>query len=167
MRVREVLHNVIDVQREEGAAQWASLWYPFLEALFCWYHSYLGGYRSVCEKVLYPSVHVAMYSCISHLYEETLPPDFVIGLFQINKYGNRVFVHLKSILNLLCESDQLVFCGIVTSEASLAWCDDVVVLLGCVTFSFTLTVTWSDRAWRAGRAGIRPPNWLATRGRWQ
>ena len=68
-----------------------------------------------------------MYSCISHLYEETLPPDFVIGLFQINKYDNRVFVHLESILNLLCESDQLVFCGIVTSEASLAWCDDVVV----------------------------------------
>ena len=68
-----------------------------------------------------------MYSCISHLYEETLPPDFVIGLFQINKYDNRVFVHLESIFNLLCESDQLVFCGIVTSEASLAWCDDVVV----------------------------------------
>ena len=82
-----------------------------------------------------------MYSCISHLYEETLPPDFVIGLFQINKFGNRVFVHLESILNLLCESDQLVFCGIVTSEASLAWCDDVVVLLECVTFSCTLTVT--------------------------
>ena len=35
MRVREVLHTVIDVRGEEGAAQWASLWYPFLEALFC------------------------------------------------------------------------------------------------------------------------------------
>ena len=68
-----------------------------------------------------------MYSCISHLYEDTLSPDFFIGLFQINKYGNRVFVNLESILNLLCESDQLVFCGIVTSEASLACCDDVVV----------------------------------------
>ena len=33
-------------------------------------------------------------------------------------------------------------------------------LLGCVTFSCTLTVTWFDRAWRAGRAGIRPSNWL-------
>ena len=68
-----------------------------------------------------------MHSCIAHLYEETLPPDFVIAIFQINKAGNRVFVHLESILNILCESDQLVFCGIVNSEASLAWCDDVVV----------------------------------------
>ena len=82
------------------------------------------GYR---EKVLYPSVHVVMHFCIAHLYEETLLPYFVIGIFQINKAGNRVFVHLESILNLLCESDQLVVCDIVTSEASLAWCDDVVV----------------------------------------
>ena len=40
-------------------------------------------------------------------------------------------------------------------------------LLGCVTFSCTLTVTLFDRAWRAGRAGTRPSNWLATRGWWQ
>ena len=66
---------------------------------------------AVREKVLYPSVHVAMYSSISHIYEETLPPYFVICLFQINKDGNRVFVHLESIVNILCESDQLVFCG--------------------------------------------------------
>ena len=68
-----------------------------------------------------------MYSCISHLYEETSPPDFVIGLFQINKDGDRVFVHLESILNFLPEYNQLVFCGVVTSEASLAWCDNIVV----------------------------------------
>ena len=67
-----------------------------------------------------------MHSRVSHLDGETLPPYFVIGLFQINKDGDRVFVHFESILNLLCESDQLVFCGIVTYEASLAWCDDVV-----------------------------------------
>ncbi len=30
-------------------------------------------------------------------------------------------------MNIKCESDQLFFCGIVTYEASLAWCDDVVV----------------------------------------
>ena len=35
MCVWEVLHNVIDVQREERAAERAALWYPFLEALFC------------------------------------------------------------------------------------------------------------------------------------
>ena len=28
---------------------------------------------------------------------------------------------------LLCESNQLAFCGVVTSEARLAWCDDIVV----------------------------------------
>ena len=67
------------------------------------------------------------YSYISHLYEETLPPDFVIGLFQINKDGDRVFVHLESILNFPCEYMQLVFCDVATSEASLAWCDDIVV----------------------------------------
>ena len=66
------------------------------------------------------------YSYISHLYEETLPPDFVIGLFQINKDGDRVFVHLESILNFLCEYIQLVFCGVATSEASLAWCENIV-----------------------------------------
>ena len=92
----------------------------------------MGGYRSVREKVIYPSVHVAMYSCISHLYEETLPPDFVIGFFKINKYGNRVFVHLESILNLLCESDQLVFCGIVNFE--LAW--HGVMMLLCSSHQF-------------------------------
>ena len=64
---------------------------------------------------------------ISHLYEETLPPVFVIGLFQINKDGGHVFVHLESILNFLCEYIQLVFCGVATSEASLACCDDIVV----------------------------------------
>ena len=68
-----------------------------------------------------------MYSSTSHLYEETLPPCFVIGLFQINKDGDRDFVHLESILNLLCASNQLVFCDLVTSEASLAWGDDTVV----------------------------------------
>ena len=52
------------------------------------------------------------------------PPDFVIGLFQINKGGDRVFVHLESILNFLCEYIQLVFCGVATSEASLALCDE-------------------------------------------
>ena len=72
-------------------------------------------------------MHIAMHSCIYHLYEETLPPEFVIGLFQINKDGDRVFVHLESILNVLCESNQFVFSGVVTSEASLAWCDDIVV----------------------------------------
>ena len=76
------------------------------------------------EKVLYPPVHVAVHSYISHLYEETLPPAFVIGLFQINKGGDRVFVHLESILNFLCEYIQLVFCGVATSEASLALCDE-------------------------------------------
>ena len=35
MRIWEVLHNVIDVQRIEVAAEWAPLRYPFLEALFC------------------------------------------------------------------------------------------------------------------------------------
>ena len=68
-----------------------------------------------------------VYACISNLYEGTLPPYFVIYFSQINKDGNRVFVHLESIWYPLCESDQLVFCGIVTSEASLAWCGDVVV----------------------------------------
>ena len=68
-----------------------------------------------------------LYSYISHLYGETLPPYFVIGLFQINKDGDRVFDNLKSILNFLCEYIQLVFCGVATSEASLAWCDDIVV----------------------------------------
>ena len=68
-----------------------------------------------------------LYSYISHLYEETLPPDFVIGLFQINKDGDHVFVHLESILNFLYEYIQLVFCGVATSEASLACCDDIVV----------------------------------------
>ena len=29
--------------------------------------------------------------------------------------------------SLLCESDQWVFCGMVTPEARLAWCDVVVV----------------------------------------
>ena len=57
----------------------------------------------------YPSVHVAMYSCISHLYEDTLPPDFVIGVFQISKDGDRVFAYLVSILNFLSESNQLVY----------------------------------------------------------
>ena len=53
-------------------------------------HVYLGGYCSVREKVLCPSVHVAMYACISNLFEDTLSPDFVIGFFLINKDGNRV-----------------------------------------------------------------------------
>ena len=35
----------------------------------------LGGYCSVREAVLCPSVHVAVYACISHLCEETSPPD--------------------------------------------------------------------------------------------
>ena len=70
---------------------------------------------------------LAMYTCISNLCEDTLPPDFAIGLFQINKDGDRIFVNLESILNFLCESNQLVFCGVITSEASLAWCDDIVV----------------------------------------
>ena len=30
------------------------------------------------------------------------------------------FVYFESILNLLCESDQSVLCGVVTSEASLS-----------------------------------------------
>ena len=68
-----------------------------------------------------------LFSYISHLNEETLPPDFVIGLFQINKDDDRVFVHFESILNFLCEYIQSVVCGVATSEASLAWCDDVVV----------------------------------------
>ena len=68
-----------------------------------------------------------LYYYISHLYEETLPPGFVIGLFQINKDGDHVFVHLESILNFLCEYIQLVFCGVATSEASLACCNDIVV----------------------------------------
>ena len=68
-----------------------------------------------------------LYSYISHLYEDILPPDFVIGHFQINKDGDRVYVHLESSLNFLSEYIQLVFCGVDTSEASLAWCDDVVV----------------------------------------
>ena len=71
--------------------------------------------------------YVLLYSYISHLYEETLPLDFAIGLFLVNKYGDRVFVHLESILNFLCEYIQLVFCGVATSEASLALCDDIVV----------------------------------------
>ena len=50
-----------------------------------------------------------------------------LGFFQITKDGDRVFVRLESILNFLCESNQLVFCGVVTSEASLALCDDVVM----------------------------------------
>ena len=73
-------------------------------------------------------MHVATYVCISHLYEQTLPLDFVIGFFQINKDGNCAFVHFEYILNILCGSDQLFLCGVVTSEASLTWCDDVVVL---------------------------------------
>ena len=32
----------------------------------------------------------------SHFYEETLPPDFAVGIFQINKHG--VFVHLESVV---------------------------------------------------------------------
>ena len=84
----------------------------------------MSGYRS--ENVLEPSVCVAMHCCLSHPYEETLPPDFVIGNFQINKHGNRIFVHLESIFSLLCESDQWVFCGMVTPEARLARCDVVV-----------------------------------------
>ena len=71
-----------------------------------------------------------MYSCISHLYEETSPPDFVLALFQINKDGDRVFVHLESILNFLPESNQLVFWGVVTSEASLA-CIVLIALSRC------------------------------------
>ena len=54
MRVWEVIHNVIDVQREEGAAERAASRYPFL-----------GGHCSVRENIRYPSVHVAMYACIS------------------------------------------------------------------------------------------------------
>ena len=71
--------------------------------------------------------YMLLYSYISHLYEDTSPPDFFIGLFQINKDGDRVFVHLESIFNFLCEYIQLVFCGVATSEASLSWCDDIVV----------------------------------------
>ena len=47
-------------------------------------------------------------------------PRLQTRIFQINKDGDRVFVRLESILNFLCESNQLVFCGVVTSEASLA-----------------------------------------------
>ena len=78
------------------------------------------------------------YSYISHLYEETLPPDFVIGLFQISKYGDRDFVHLESILNFLCEYIKLVFCGGAISEASLAWCDDIVVFEPPIQTSLTM-----------------------------
>ena len=63
--------------------------------------------------------YMLLYSYISHLYEETLLPDFGIGLFQINKDGDRVFVHLEAIHS--------IFCGVATYEASLAWCDDIVV----------------------------------------
>ena len=70
---------------------------------------------------------MAIVISVRNLYEEILPPDVVIGLFRINKDGDRVFVHLKSIFNFLCEYIQLVFCGVATSEASLAWCDDIVV----------------------------------------
>ena len=68
-----------------------------------------------------------LYSYTSHLYEGALPLDFVIGLIQIDKDGDRVFVHLESILNFLCEYIQRVVCGVATSEASLTWCDDIVV----------------------------------------
>ena len=47
--------------------------------------------------------YMLLYSYISHLDEETLPPDFVIGRFQINKDSDRVFVHLESSLYFLCE----------------------------------------------------------------
>ena len=57
-----------------------------------------------------------LYSYISHLYEETLPPDFVIGLFQINKDGDRIFVHLESIFNFLC-SVGLLWCSLLLKPA--------------------------------------------------
>ena len=66
---------------------------------------------------------LAMYSCISDLFEDTLYPEFVLG--QINKDDDRVFVHLEYILNFRCESNHLVFCGVDTSEASMAWCHDM------------------------------------------
>ena len=47
-------------------------------------------------------------------------PRLQTRIFQNNKDGDRVFVRLESRLNFLCESNQLVFCGVVTSEASLA-----------------------------------------------
>ena len=41
-------------------------------------------------------------------------------IFRVTEDGDRVFVRLESILNFLCEFNQLVLCGVVTSEASLA-----------------------------------------------
>ena len=100
--------------------------YPFREALFCLCDS---AYVAIVLSVRKFFIHRYMlqYSYISHFHEETLHPDVVIGLFQINKDGDPVFVHLESILNVLCECVQFVFCGVATSEASLAWCDDIVV----------------------------------------
>ena len=100
--------------------------YPFLEALFCLCDfAWVAIVLSVRTFFTHP--YMLLYSYTSHLYEGALPLDFVIGLIQIDKDGDRVFVHLESILNFLCEYIQWVFCGVATSEASLTWCDDIVV----------------------------------------
>ena len=87
-----------------------------------------GRYCPVYQVVLCPAIHIAMYPCVTHLYEKPLPPNFVIRLFQIHEYGERILVHLKAVLDLLCQSYQLVLCGVVSPETSLTWRYDFAVL---------------------------------------
>ena len=67
-------------------------------------------------------IHRYMLLCIpaSLIFMKRPCLEILSCLFQINKDSDRVFLHLQSMLNLLCESNQLVFCGVVTSENSLA-----------------------------------------------
>ena len=73
MRVWEVLHNVIDVQPVEVAAECAPLRYPFLDALFClcdsvWVAIVLSARRFFINQ------YMLLYAYTSHLYEDILPP---------------------------------------------------------------------------------------------
>ena len=126
MRLCEALHNGINVQRVERVADLPcripSLRHSFVYVTpSVWVDSVLSVKKLFIDRY--------MLLCIPATFISTKRPclQTLSCLFQINKDGNRVFVNLESILNFLCESNQLVFCGVVTSEASMAWCDDIVV----------------------------------------
>ena len=64
-------------------------------------------------------------------------PRLQTRIFQINKDGDRVFVRLESILNFLCESNQLVFCGVVLKPA---WHDVMTLLCSSYHFRHSLII---------------------------
>ena len=77
---------------------------------------------SVWVAIVLPARQCFVHRCMLFMLASLIfakRPRLQTRIFQINKDGDRVFVRLESILNFLCESNQLVFCGVVTSEAMM------------------------------------------------